>query len=99
MTGPLRVTVDVAEDGSLTLPTEVRGALGLTGAGKVVFIQDEAGIELTTTQRIVERVRALLAPYLQGRGSLVDELIADRRAEAAQEDAEDAAYQAARPRP
>lgn len=99
MTEALRVTVEVAEDGSLTLPAEVRRALGLTGAGKVIFIQDGARIELTTTGRIVERVRALAAPYLRGCGSLADELIADRRAEAAREEAEDAAYQAARSRP
>lgn len=99
MTELLRVSVAVAEDGSLTLPAEVRCALGLTGAGEVILVQDEAGIELTTSDRIIERVQALAAPYLQGGGSLADELIADRRAEAAREDAEDAAYQAARSHP
>lgn len=99
MTELLRVTVAVAEDGSMILPAEVRHALRLTGAGEVILIQDEKGIELTTTDRLIEGVRTLAAPYLQGRGSLVDELIADRRAEAECEEAEEATYQAARSRP
>ena len=99
MTEPSRVSVEVAEDGSMILPAEVSHALGLTGAGAVIFLQDEAGITVTTTDRIIESVRALAAPYLQGRGSLVDELIADRRAEAEREEAEEATYQAARSRP
>ncbi|KTS08057.1 AbrB family transcriptional regulator [Methylobacterium radiotolerans] len=96
MTEPLRMTVEVAEDGSLTLPAEARRALDLTSAGEVILIQEDAGIRITTMDRIVDHVQALAATYLQGCGSLADELIADRRAEAAQEEAEETAYQAAR---
>ncbi|MGN8097849.1 AbrB/MazE/SpoVT family DNA-binding domain-containing protein [Methylobacterium sp. 22177] len=99
MPGRLRASVEVAEDESMILPAEVRQALGLTGASEVILIQKEGGIEITTTKRIVESVRALLVPYRQGCGSLVDELIADRRAEVAREEAEEIAYQAARSRP
>lgn len=96
MTTPLRMTVEVTEDGGMTLPAEIRSALGLTGAGQVILDQDEDGICITTKNQIIKGIRALAAPYLLGCGSLADELIADRRAEADREDAEDAAYQAAR---
>ncbi|MCZ3279730.1 AbrB/MazE/SpoVT family DNA-binding domain-containing protein, partial [Acinetobacter baumannii] len=89
MTTPLRVTVEVTEDGGMTLPAEIRSALGLTGAGQVILDQDEDGIRITTKDQIVKRVRALAALYLRGSGSLADELIADRRAEVAREEAED----------
>lgn len=34
----------------------------------------------------IKRAQKILAPYLRGKGSLVDELIAERRAEAAREE-------------
>lgn len=94
MTTPLRVTVEVTEDGEMMLPAEIRSALGLTGAGQVILARDEDGIRITTRDQIVKRVQALAAPYLRGAGSMADERIAECRAEAAREDAEDAAERA-----
>lgn len=92
MTTPLRMTIDVSDDSGMILPLEMRDTLGLAEGGKVVLIQDENGIRITTQDRIVERVRALAAPYLSGHGSIADEFIAERRAEAARDEAEEAAH-------
>ena len=94
MTTPLRMTVEVTEDGEMMLPAEIRSALGLTGAGRVILAQDEDGTRITTRDQIVKRVQALAAPYLRGAGSMADELIAECRAEVAREEAEDAAERA-----
>ncbi|WP_157091806.1 AbrB/MazE/SpoVT family DNA-binding domain-containing protein [Methylobacterium nodulans] len=72
----------------MNLPADMRRVLGLTGPGRVILTQDEDGIRITTADQALKRVRALAAPFLQGRGSVVDEFIAERHAEAAREAAE-----------
>lgn len=72
----------------MNLPADMRRSLGLTGSGRVILTQDEDGIRITSVDQALRRVRALAAPFLQGRGSVSDELIADRRAEAAREEEE-----------
>jgi len=76
----------VGPRGALTLPDEVMAALGL-GAGDVLMGALEDGRlvltdGVTAARRARERLRALLPPG----PSLADELIADRRREAANED-------------
>jgi bifunctional DNA-binding transcriptional regulator/antitoxin component of YhaV-PrlF toxin-antitoxin module len=76
----------VGPRGALTLPDEVMAALGL-GVGDVLMGEVENGRlvltdGVTAARRARERLRALLPPG----DSLVDELIADRRREAARED-------------
>lgn len=84
----LRRTVLVAENGRMNLPAEMRRGLGLSGSGRVILTQDADGIRITTTDQALKRVQALAARYVQGRSSVVDEFIEERRAEAAREDAE-----------
>lgn len=86
--GAVSRTVQVAENGRMNLPAEMRRSLGLTGSGRVILTQDENGIRITTADQALRRVRALAAPFRKGHGSVVDELIADRRLEAAREEAE-----------
>lgn len=85
---PLRRTVQVGENGRMNLPAEMRRILGLTGSGRVILTQDEDGIRITTAEQALKRVRSLAAPYAEGRGSVVDAFIAEKRADAAREDAE-----------
>ncbi len=82
---PQRRTLQVAEDGRMSLPADIRRLLGLTGAGQVVLTQDGDGIRLTTAESVIHRVRELAAPFRTGRGSIVDEFIAERRAEGARD--------------
>nr|WP_298961838.1 AbrB/MazE/SpoVT family DNA-binding domain-containing protein [uncultured Methylobacterium sp.] len=89
MTELLRRTVQVAENGRMNLPAEMRRGLGLSGGGRVILTQDEDGIRITTADQALKRIRALAAPFAQGRSSVVDEFLAERRAEAAREDGRD----------
>lgn len=69
----------------MSLPADIRRLLGLTGAGRIVLTQDEEGIRLTTAESTLRRVQELAAPFRKGQGSIVDEFIAERRAEGAKD--------------
>jgi AbrB family looped-hinge helix DNA binding protein len=91
MSEPIRRTVQVAENGRMNLPADMRRGLGLNGPGRVILTQDEDGIRITTADQAIRRIRALAAPFAQGQASVVDEFLAERRAEAAREEDEDPA--------
>ena len=82
--------VQVAENGRMNLPADVRRALGLNGAGRVILTQDENGVMLTTADHALKRIRALAAPFKPEGRSVVDELLEDRREEASRENDKDA---------
>ncbi|MBA4179491.1 MAG: AbrB family transcriptional regulator [Anaerolinea sp.] len=81
-------TVRLSEGGRIVLPAKVRRALDLKCGDELLVIVDDGEILLMTRMQGIRRAQRLLAPYLEGRGSLVDELIAERRAEAAREELE-----------
>lgn len=89
MPEPTRRMVQVAENGRMNLPADMRRVLGLNGPGRVILTQDEDGIRITTADQALKRIRALAAPFAQGRASVVDEFLEERRAEAAREDSRD----------
>ena len=77
-------------DGTLVLPARAATALGIVPGQKATLSAEIAGDEIEVrNEHWVVRARALLRPFLPADGrSLVDELIAERRAEAAREDVE-----------
>lgn len=80
----------VAEDGRLIAPDELARELDLKPGDSLTIDREDGKLVLKTYLQVVRevqaRVRALLpADYT---GSLVDELIAERRAEARRENAE-----------
>ena len=85
MPKPQQHVVQVDENGRMNLPADVRRALGLSGAGQVILTQDENGVLLTTASDDLKRVRTLAAPFKPGRRSVVDELLVERREEAARD--------------
>lgn len=85
MPKPQQRLVQVAENGRMNLPADVRRALGLNGAGRVILTQDENGVMLTTSDHALKRIRALAAPFKPEGRSVVEELLADRREEAFRE--------------
>jgi bifunctional DNA-binding transcriptional regulator/antitoxin component of YhaV-PrlF toxin-antitoxin module len=79
----------VREDGSVVLPAAVREAFGIRGRGAVIakFESDEFKLHsLATGSR---RIDQIMAPYRQDGVSWADELIAERRREAAREERDD----------
>jgi len=74
--------VIVGDRGRLVVPAEVRERTGLTEGTTLVMLETPGGLVLLTREQLRSRVRADLAGL-----DLVGELLAGRRAEAAEEDA------------
>jgi AbrB family transcriptional regulator, stage V sporulation protein T len=81
--------VKVAANGRLVLPAELRARLGLQGGGELTIIEtDDGGFELTTMRQVIERIQRENRELIGDRpGFTVDDFIAERRAEAAREEA------------
>lgn len=80
MGGTYRVTM--GDRGRLVIPAEVRDRAGLAEGTPVVLLETQAGIVLLTRSQLRDRVRGDLAGL-----DLVGELLAERRAEAADDGA------------
>ena len=75
----------VDRNGRVVIPAEYRRSLGLHEGEEVVVQLDDGALRILTRAQAIRRAQEILAPYLAGSGSLADELIAERRAEAARE--------------
>lgn len=73
--------------GKIVIPAELRRELGFKEGDRLVIEREGNALTIKTYAQMVREVQAelkrLIGPY---EGSLVDDLIADRRAEAAAED-------------
>ncbi len=79
--------VTVGERGRVVLPSAVRRALNLKpGTHMLLSTEDDGSLRLRPYRAVAEQSRGLLRD-LPG-GSMVNELLAERRAEAAREDTE-----------
>ena len=74
--------------GKIVIPAELRRELGFKEGDRLIIEREGNSAVLKTYEQVVREVQAeirrLIGPY---KGSIVDELIAERRAEAAAEDA------------
>lgn len=85
-----RHVLPVREDGSIVLPEAILSMLELEIGGSVTLLERESGtFEITTARHTTRRVQALVRPYIPEGGGIVEEFLAERRAEAAREEAED----------
>ena len=75
-------TVTMGDRGRLVIPSELRQRSGLEEGSPLVLLETPGGLVLLTRSQLQERVRADLAGL-----DLVGELLAERRAEAAADDA------------
>ena len=79
--------ITVGERGRVVLPSAVRRELDLKpGTHMLLSTENDGSLRLRPYRAVAEQSRGLLRG-LPG-GSMVDELLAERRAEAAREDAE-----------
>jgi AbrB family looped-hinge helix DNA binding protein len=79
--------VVVGDRGRLVLPAAVRAELGLSAGSRLLLSREPDGsLRLRPYRAVADAGRGLLADL--GPGSMVDELIAERRAAAAAEDAD-----------
>ena len=75
-------------NGSVTLPPEVLEALGAGPNGLIIAELDGEFFKIISIPESVRRIQERLRPYWRPGVSIVDELIADRRREAADDDRE-----------
>jgi AbrB family looped-hinge helix DNA binding protein len=82
------IEIKVAANGRMTLPADVRKRMGLENGGNLMLKEGELGLELTNFRQRAKRAQALYKKYSRGKDQLtVDDLIAQKRADAALEDA------------
>lgn len=80
-----REQVTVGDRGRLVLPASVRSALGITtGTRLLLNTESDGSLRLLPYRTVADRGRGLFSDLAKD-GSLVDELIAERRAEAERE--------------
>ena len=81
--------VVVGDRGRLVLPSAVRAALGITrGTRMLLSTEADGSLRLRPYRAVAEESRGLLAELTPADASFVDELLAERRAEASLENAE-----------
>ena len=82
------IEINVAANGRLVLPADVRKRMGLEKGGKLILNESELGLELTNFRQRIKKAQALYRKYSEGKPDFtVDEFIAEKKIEAALEDA------------
>lgn len=81
----LGLWLPVSEGGTLALPAEVIERMRLDGSREVLVEVVDGEVRLRSAPVALERVQRMVRSLDKGQGSIVDELIAERRAEAARE--------------
>lgn len=79
------VVVKVSERGRLSLPAEIRQALGLKGSAHVVLTIEDGEVRMRTMAQTLQQVRDLARSYVPRQGLASEQLIAERREEARRE--------------
>jgi AbrB family looped-hinge helix DNA binding protein len=78
----------MSEGGRVVIPAEIRHSLGLKEGDAVLFELRDGEAVITSRRARLDRARATFRKYIPVTApSEADELIAERRAEAAQDDA------------
>lgn len=76
----------VNENGRVVIPASFRKALGIKTGDEVVLRLENDELRITTLRRRLEQARRLIRKHVKPGTSLVDELIAERREAARDED-------------
>jgi AbrB family looped-hinge helix DNA binding protein len=80
-----QIVTKVAEGGRIVLPAEYRRALGIQIGDEVVLRLEAEGVRILTRHQAIRDAQAIIQRYVPAERSLVDELIEERRREAADE--------------
>ena len=81
------INMKMSDGGRVVIPVEIRNAMGLKEGDTVLWELRGGEAVLTTRLAQMREAQAMVRQYLPAGVSLVDELIADRRAENARDEA------------
>jgi len=79
------VDVKLSEGGRVVVPAALREKYGFAIGDTLVWQDDEDGLRLVSRREGIRRAQKMLAKYKRPGESVVDEFLAERRAEAARE--------------
>jgi AbrB family looped-hinge helix DNA binding protein len=79
------ITTHLGANGRLVIPAILRRELRLNPGDELVLVLDESGLRILTRDQAVRTARGLVRRYVSAGRSLADELVEERRAEAAHE--------------
>lgn len=79
------ISTKLSPGGRVVIPAEIRRRLGLKEGDTLLIREVDGEIRITTKKHEWQRAQALVRQYIPAGCHLVDELIADRRKEAAHE--------------
>lgn len=79
------VRVKISEGGRIVIPADFRRSLGLEIGDDVIVRLEDRALRVLSVREGIRQAQEMLRPYLPKDRSLADELIAERRAEAARE--------------
>jgi len=77
--------ISVDKAGRVLIPSDMRQRYGIHQGDRVMLHADDTGIHITTLDQAVKKAQAICARYIKPGVSVVDELIRERREEAARE--------------
>lgn len=80
--------VRIAPGGRVVIPAEFRKALGVSVGDDLVMRLEDGGLRLRSRDAAIRRAQEIVHKYVPDGVSLADELIAERREEAAREQQE-----------
>jgi antitoxin PrlF len=75
----------VGPGGRVLIPSDMRAALGVAEGDYLLATLEDGELRLMSGATAVKRAQALVRATVAGQGSLVDELLAERRAENARD--------------
>jgi AbrB family looped-hinge helix DNA binding protein len=81
----LRQKVELGPGGRVVIPAPMRAALGMKTGDKLVARLEGNEVRIYTMEEALRRAQAIVRSFVPEGVSLVDELIAERRREAAKE--------------
>ena len=88
----MEVSAELYEGGRITIPVQIRNLFNMQGGDQLTFRVEDNALTVLTEAQLLAEARAALRADVPADYSLVDELVAERRAEAAKENLEDLAY-------
>jgi AbrB family looped-hinge helix DNA binding protein len=82
---PQAIRLRLNENGRIVIPASIREAVGLKRGQEVILWAEKGEVRISTAAKRIQRAQELVRKYVPEGVSLSDELIAERRREAAGE--------------